>query len=855
MNRNGDPQVDIPRAPSKLVKNILVLLSPGSLEAFRLEEQNMASIRKARPDSVRFGLSVILLVCCAVLGMSGTMPTPCCAQTGYQLPPKSIVDIVDAKPDPGLFWSPDTEWVVFADRDALPDVADLGRRMLSLAGIRIDPVSRGGFQTDFYRGLSLRRRDAESLVRIPMEADVRIGSISWSHRSQAFVYTKIQAHGTELWWVSVSDPEHPRRLTDRLVTVLQGLDWMPDGERVIACVLPADAGEEPVAPSVPEGPNIQESDGAKAPVRTYQDLLRNAYDEALFEHYARTQLSVLGPNTKAVQIGEPGWIDSAAIAPDGEHLLVSKLKKPFSYLVPADLFPKTIDVIDLRGEIKYRVADVPLGENIPIEGVRLGPRSIQWWPGYPARLVWTEALDGGDPKNKVEHREQLWYLDAPFKAPANSLVKLRHRFSGMTYFANPKRFLTTELDRDRRWTTTLLHDLEAMDGPRVFFDRSVRDRYGDPGRVLVKPDASGFAIAKQSGDSILLSGVGASPEGNRPFLDRRNLTTLETSRLWRCGPDVSENVAGLVEFDEGKLRVITRRESTTQPPNYYLRDLLGDAEMQLTHFVDPTPQLRGIKKKIVKYHRYDGVPLSATLYLPADYQEGTRLPLIVWAYPLEFNDASTAGQVSANPNEFTRIGGISHLSLLTQGYAIMDDATMPVIGDPETMNDTFIEQVVGAAQAAIDHAVELGVADRNRVGVGGHSYGAFMTANLLAHCKLFKAGVARSGAYNRTLTPFGFQSERRPLWEAKEVYAKISPFMVADQIKTPILFIHGENDNNPGTFPIQSQRMFQAVKGNGGIARLVMLPYESHGYRGRQSVLHTQAEMVSWFNRYVRDAN
>jgi dipeptidyl aminopeptidase/acylaminoacyl peptidase len=383
----------------------------------------------------------------------------------------------------------------------------------------------------------------------------------------------------------------------------------------------------------------------------------------------------------------------------------------------------------------------------------------------------------------------------------------------------------------------------------------VRDRYGDPGRVLVKPDENGFAIAKQSGDSVLLSGVGASPEGNRPFLDRRSLTTLETTRLWRCGPDVSENVAALVEFDEGKLRIVARRESTTQPPNYYLRDLLSDTEKQLTHFVDPTPQLRGIKKKIVKYHRYDGVPLSATLYLPADYQEGARLPLIVWAYPLEFNDASTAGQISANPNEFTRIGGTSHLSLLTQGYAIMDDATMPVIGDPETMNDTFIEQIVGAAQAAIDHAVELGVADRDRVGVGGHSYGAFMTANLLAHSKLFKAGVARSGAYNRTLTPFGFQSERRPLWEAKDVYGKISPFMFADQIKTPILFIHGENDNNAGTFPIQSQRMFQAVKGNGGVARLVMLPYESHGYRGRQSVLHTQAEMVSWFNRYVRDAS
>jgi dipeptidyl aminopeptidase/acylaminoacyl peptidase len=285
-----------------------------------------------------------------------------------------------------------------------------------------------------------------------------------------------------------------------------------------------------------------------------------------------------------------------------------------------------------------------------------------------------------------------------------------------------------------------------------------------------------------------------------------------------------------------------------------LRDLAAKTDVALTDFKDPTPQIRGIKKQIVKYQRKDGVPLSATLYLPENYVEGTRLPLLVWAYPLEFNDASTAGQVSANPSEFTRISGLSHLTLLTQGYAIMDDATMPVIGDPETMNDTFIEQIVDAAQAAIDKAVEMGVADGSRVGVGGHSYGAFMTANLLAHSNLFRAGIARSGAYNRTLTPFGFQSERRPLWEAKDVYANVSPFMYADKIKTPILFVHGENDNNPGTFPIQSQRMFQAVKGNGGTTRLVMLPYESHGYRARQSVLHTQFEMIQWLNRFVRDA-
>jgi dipeptidyl aminopeptidase/acylaminoacyl peptidase len=402
----------------------------------------------------------------------------------------------------------------------------------------------------------------------------------------------------------------------------------------------------------------------------------------------------------------------------------------------------------------------------------------------------------------------------------------------------------------------LLHDTDQLHTePKIIVDRSIRDRYADPGRILAKPDKTGFPVAQQAGAWVWLSGAGASPEGNLPFLDRKNLETLETERLWRCSSGTYEGVISVLTTTEtNQPSILTRRESPANPPNLFLRDLAANREVALTDFKDPTPQVRGITKEIVQYQRADGVPLSATLYLPADYVAGTRLPLIVWAYPLEFNDASTAGQVSANPSEFTRITGISHLTLLTQGYAIMDNATMPVIGDPETMNDSFIEQIVGAAKAAIDKAVAMGVADGSRVAVGGHSYGAFMTANLLAHSDLFRAGIARSGAYNRTLTPFGFQSERRPLWEAKGIYANISPFMHADKIKSPLLLIHGENDNNSGTFPIQSQRMFQAVKGNGGMTRLVMLPHESHGYRARQSVLHTQYEMIEWTNRFVRDA-
>ena len=780
------------------------------------------------------------------------------ANDGYLLPPKEIVDIIDAKPEPTLAMSPDSKWVIFLDRDAMPEIEDLARRVVPLAGMRIDPTNSSSFQTSFYRGLSLRSLDRPSdpPVRIPVNPPIKISSLSWSHNSDCFVFVAQRDSNQELWWVSISDLANPVLLSDQLSTVLFEFEWMPDGKSVLCATVPSGRGEEPPKPKSPLGPNIQESYGNKSPARTFQNLLTNPHDEELLDYFGTVQLAVLTPGEPARFIGKPDLYLDADASPDGSLFLTTSITKPYSYQLTVGSFPKTIRVATWTGDEVYRVANVPLEENIPIEGVRLGRRSIRWEPNSPATLAWTEALDGGDPKNKVSHREQLKRLSAPFQSEPENVVKMEHRFSGSSFFSDPDLMMTTEFDRDRRWVRSLLFQNKQIDAPpKIIIDRNQRDIYGDPGRMLTKPNSSGIPVVAQDGDWVYMAGAGASPEGNLPFLDRKNLVTLETERLWRCSPGTLESVVTVVPGSTSKTpRFITRRESPTTPPNYYLKDLADGSEIALTDFQDPVPQVREMKKQVVKYQRPDGVPLSATLYLPADYKPGTKLPLLVWAYPLEFNDAATAGQVSANPSAFTRISGISHLSLLTQGYAIMDNATMPIIGDPETMNDTFIEQIVDAAKAAIDHAVELGVADRNRVAVGGHSYGAFMTANLLAHSDLFKAGVARSGAYNRTLTPFGFQSERRPIWEAKDVYEKVSPFMYADKIQTPLLLIHGEDDNNPGTFPIQSQRMYQAVKGNGGNTRLVMLPYESHGYVARQSVLHTHAEMVLWLNKYVRDA-
>jgi dipeptidyl aminopeptidase/acylaminoacyl peptidase len=506
----------------------------------------------------------------------------------------------------------------------------------------------------------------------------------------------------------------------------------------------------------------------------------------------------------------------------------------------------------------YKLASLPLADQVPIEGVPVGPRDYQWRPDVPATLAWAEALDQGDPRKKVQYRDRLMILKAPFSAQPFELAKTEQRYVGMQWVEKNGTVLVSDYDRDKRWRRTFLLNADnPAETPKVIWSRNVNDRYNDPGAPVTRRLPTGQRAILQYADSIYLSGIGASPEGDRPFLDRFNLRTLKSERLFRSDETSYESFIALLTDDAKQF--ITRRERPIEPLNYYLRTL-GDnggaatATRSLTQFPDPTPQLHGIKKQLVTYKRADGVQCSFTLYLPPGYKEGTKLPTVVWAYPLEFTDPTTAGQVSGSTQRFTTIIGPSHLFFLLAGYAVLDNATMPVVGDPETMNNTYIEQIVMSAKAAIDKAVEMGVTDPERVGVGGHSYGAFMTANLLAHSDLFRAGIARSGAYNRTLTPFGFQSERRTLWEAPELYIKVSPFMNANKINEPILLIHGEADNNTGTFPIQSERLYQAIRGNGGIVRYVTLPLEAHGYSARESTEHTLYEMISWFDKYVKNA-
>lgn len=777
----------------------------------------------------------------------------------YRMPPKAMADIADAAPTPGVVLDPTGTWLLVLEHPALASMADLSHEELRLAGIRLNPSTNARSRRDVaVRAELLRVADGSARAIQGLPSTPRIDDVSFSADGGYFAFTHTTDDGMELWVTDLATAT-----AKRIASGLNGVfddpyHWRSDGRSLVARTIPRNRGAAPVAPSVPEGPIVQETSGETAAAWTYQDLLESPHDEALFEHYGTAQIVEVDLDGKTTLLGAPTLASRAEPSPDGRVLLVERLERPFSYLVPYGRFGKRVEVWERSGNLVREVARVPLAENVPLgrNAVPLGPRAIQWRPDEDATLFWVEAQDGGDPKANASVRDKVFSFGAPFDSEPREIASLGLRF-GEAFWGDGRLALVREWwwaeRRERLWK---LDTSAGASGPNLLFDYSYEDRYNVPGTPMVEKNARGFEVllTADSGKTIFLTAEGASPEGDRPFVDALSVETGKTTRIFHSEAPYYEEPVSFV--DVGSRKLLTRRESADEPPNYYVRELSGGGARSVTHFPHPYPGLVGATRELVRYPRPDGVQLTATLHLPPGYSRGEgHLPVFVWAYPIEFKSADAAGQVTESPYRFPRIGWGSPLYWLTQGWAIMENATMPIVGEGDAEpNDTYVEQLVASAQAAVDETVRLGVGDPERAAIGGHSYGAFMTANLLAHSDIFRAGVARSGAYNRTLTPFGFQSEQRTFWEAPEVYFKMSPFMHADRINEPILLIHGEADNNSGTFPIQSERFFHALKGHGAKTRLVLLPHESHGYHGRESVMHTLWEMNDWLEKYVKNA-
>ncbi len=769
----------------------------------------------------------------------------------YRQPPKAIADVYHAPALPTIFANPTHDTLAIVEPLRYPPIADLARPMLRIAGLRIDPSSNGIHHALAYTTLTLERVADGKTTTVALPAGARITTMRFSPDGAHFAFGNATTHGIDLYL--------GKTMTGAIAHVpgiaLNGLfgdpiSWMPDGKGVLVRTLDR-RGAAPVPPSVPTGPIVQETSGKAGQIVTYEDLLANPHDEDLFDYYGTSRLALVDLASLTAKPFGPREIYTSAVAsPNGKVVLVERLHRPYSYLFPYERFPATIEALAIDGAPTATIVDRGLQDALPVDGVVTGPRDVTWKPNEPATLSYVEALDGGDPRTTAEHRDRVLVRPLLARSAPREIARMASRVQDVAWLARDDRAIVREYDRPTRLSRRWLVDARGTAPASLGVPLRDGDAYNDPGRPLLETMPNDTLGVMHDGDAIYLTGSGYGPEGRRPFVDRYDLGTATATRIFRSALAPLDSPIGFT--DAARSTMLVSRQSPTMPPNVFVHATTGDRA--LTHVTDPAPALRAVERRVVTYKRPDGVALSFTLYLPPGYKEGTRLPTFVWAYPAEFNDASVASQNTNSTQTFQTIGGASEIYLALAGYAVLDNASIPIVGDSLTANDTYVEQLVAGAKAAIDKAVELGVTDPERVAVGGHSYGAFMTANLLAHSKLFRAGIARSGAYNRTLTPFGFQNERRTYWQATDLYTKMSPFAFADAITDPLLLIHGMVDDNTGTFPIQSARLFAAIKGNGGTARLVMLPNESHGYLGQESNATVLAEMVEWMDRFVKTA-
>lgn len=798
-----------------------------------------------------------------IITLFSLIATSVLAQGGleYKEPPKEIKELADAPRAPWVRIDNKGENVVLLYRDAYKTIAELSEEELRLGGLRINPVTNIGSRTTFYNNVKIKKAfdtNAQQVTGLP--ENPRLAYFSWSPDESMMAFTHTTSSGVEIWVLDIKKGS-ATKLTDAKANANLGwpMTWAADSKSMLVKMLPSD--RQPLInaqTAVPTGPTVTESSGAKAQNRTYQDLLKSPVDEKNFEQLARSEIYQVQVDGNVSKWMDTGMYQGFDFSPNGNYVLVTEVKRPFSYLVPYYRFASETTIYSKEGEKVKMLLDMPVDEVRPkgFMSTTDKPRGFNWRSDKPATVVWAQALDGGDPAADVAFHDEAFELAAPFSGKPRSIIKMKNRFSGITW-GNDEVAIAYDYWFDNRNTKTyVFNPSDNSQEPKIIFDRNYQDAYSDPGNFVTTKNKLNQSVLAIDKGNVYLMGDGFTEEGQFPFVDQMSLESGKTTRLYQSAyTDKVEDLVDAIDISKGE--ILVRLESPTEYPNYYLRNIKKKIALRpITQFENPFKAMMDVEKQVITYKRDDGVELTGTLYLPLGYdkEKKEKMPMIMWAYPVEYKDKSSAGQNTTNPNEFVYPYYGSPVYWVTRGYVVLDDAAFPIIGEgDEEPNDSFRKQLVANAKAGIDAVDEMGYIDRDRVAVGGHSYGAFMVANLLSHSDLFAAGIARSGAYNRTLTPFGFQREERSYWDAPEVYYAMSPFMHADKMKTPLLLIHGEADNNSGTYPMQSERYFNALKGLGGPARLVMLPKESHGYRAKESIMHILWEQDQWLEEHVKN--
>ena len=780
----------------------------------------------------------------------------------YQKPSKEILELADYQAAPSVLMDSKKNWIVFTFKNTYKSLDDLNQDEMRLGGLRINPKTNISSTLTYLNNLKVRKVKDKNEVQVTgLPENPKIAYLNWSPDESKMAFTNTTSTGVELWVLDLASAS-AKKITDANLNANIGnpYNWFRDGQSILVKSLLKNKPELiDTKKDLPTGPTVSTSEGKASQNRTFQDLLKNKADEINFENLIKSEYYKVSLDGTATLFKNADLYMSESFSPDGNYLLVNTIEKPFSYIVPFNRFPIKTTVYDKTGNKVKLINESPLNEVMPkgFMAVKKGKRNITWRNDEPATISFVEALDGGDPANKVDFRDELFVWKAPFTENSKSLLKTPQRFSGIIWGNNDTAIATDNWYDTRNTKTYLFNPSNPNDTPKVISDRNSQDVYSDPGDFETKRNEYGRYVLAIENNNLYLIGQGFTKEGQFPFIDEFNLSTLKKKRLYQSAyKDKKEDIQSIEDFKKGD--VLVKIESKTEFPNYYFRNIKSkDKLTPITTFKNPFESIKNVYKEVIKYKRKDGVELSGTLYLPANYDRNAKkekLPLLVWAYPTEFKDKNSAGQTTQNPNEFTFPYYGSFVYWVTKGYAVLDDASFPIIGEGTTEpNDTFITQLVANGEAAINAVDQLGYINPKKVAVGGHSYGAFMTANLLTHSNLFACGIARSGAYNRTLTPFGFQSEQRNYWEAQKVYNEMSPFMNAEKMKTPLLLVHGDADNNPGTFTLQTERYFQALKGLGAPVRMVLLPKESHGYAAKENIFHLLWEQDQFLEKYLKN--
>lgn len=776
----------------------------------------------------------------------------------YQQPDPVIMELATAD-FPGLpYLLTLKNKIILRDKNSYKTIKELAEPELRLGGLRINPELNISSREEYYSNFSLQNIDDSSVIHFKeLPENARIANFLASSDHNYVAFTLTEEDGVSLWVLDVENAKI-KKLTKPALNCNLGrpFTWVAQTGQLIVRMLPADKPKLiDKEKAVPAGPKITVNDGKKAQNRTYQDLLKDRVDEENFQNLITSELAIVNVDGSIKKWMGKDMYSSISVSPNGEFVKIRAIRKPFSYLVTYGRFPSVSSIYTIQGERVSEIRNKPLMEVLPkgSGSVMSCRREISWRKDKPASIYYVEALDGGDPKNKVEYRDALYELEYPFKGNGRLLMKTKNRFSSAIWGNEKVAVVKDRWSATRNTKTYLLNPLTGES--KIIFDRNYQDVYNSPGKFVTEKNEMGQSCLVVDKSELYLMDEGQTAEGKKPFISKYNLKNGKTKKIFEIeNKDKLEKLIRSIDIKKGE--ILSSIQSQQEYPNYYFRNIKTNTIKQITFSESPYKSMDGITKQVVRYKRDDGLPLSATMYLPEGYDanSGEKLPMILWAYPREYKDRGSAGQVRNDENSFIRLGYGSMVFWAKKGYMVMDKASFPIIGEgDEEPNDTFIKQLVANAKAAIDFADSLGYVDRKRVAVGGHSYGAFMTANLLTHSDLFAAGIARSGAYNRTLTPFGFQNEDRSYWDAPDVYNTMSPFMNAPKMKHPLLLIHGEADNNSGTYPMQSERYFNALKGLGATVRLVMLPLESHGYKAKESILHLLWEEDQWLEKYLKN--